>query len=130
MHILKRFGFYLAGLSIGLVMVTLFIKKKSDATGVDVCLLPNCRVLEDLRSKPCHYADAVQQMVDEKKVDSTQIALFFRHGDVDFGKSNTHAKPCWNYYINGRVGEQPAAMIVEDCDDKITVTSLEIFPEP
>jgi len=52
MGFIKRLGWYLLGLSVGLIFLVFFLKKKSDETGVSFCYLPNCRVLKDIRSKP------------------------------------------------------------------------------
>ena len=42
--------------------------KKAEASGVDFCYLPNCRVLKELRSKPFKMADEANKKLDEKWV--------------------------------------------------------------
>jgi len=51
MAFIKRLGWYLVGVSIGLVFLAFILKKKSGEEGIDFCYLPNCRVLKDIRSK-------------------------------------------------------------------------------
>ncbi|MFC2147631.1 DUF4258 domain-containing protein [Bacteroidota bacterium] len=103
MAFLKRLGFYLIGLSIGLVFLFFFLKKKSDETGVSFCYLPNCRVLKELRSKPLIYSKQVDQMVAERVLDSLTIAYFLNEGDVNFKKSITKNTTCKTYLIEGKI---------------------------
>ncbi|NJB69763.1 hypothetical protein GGR42_000225 [Saonia flava] len=125
MALLKRIGFYLVGLSIGIVFLTLFLKKKSEETGVEFCYFPNCRVLKDMRSKPLFYSDEINKMLQEKKLDSLEIANFFTNGDIDFGKSNTKTNPCKSYLIEGEVNGKDAFLKVDNCTAKLLVKSLE-----
>ncbi len=52
MAFLKRLGYYMVGLAIGIVILTFLLKKKTTETGTSFCYFPNCRVLKELRSKP------------------------------------------------------------------------------
>lgn len=124
MALLKRIGFYLFGLSIGIVFLTIFLKKKSEATGVEFCYFPNCRVLKDIRSKPIFYSDEIKNMLQEQKLDSIDIVSFFRNGDIDFAKSNTKTVPCKTYIIENEVKEKNAYIEVTNCTSKILVKSF------
>lgn len=124
MALLKRIGFYLFGLSIGIVFLTIFLKKKSEATGVEFCYLPNCRVLKDMRTKSLSYSDEVNKMLQEQRLDSTDIASFFRNGDIDFSKSKTKTVPCKTYIIENEIKGKDAFIEVTNCTSKILVKSL------
>jgi len=121
MAFLKRLGFYLFGLSIGIVFLTLFLKKKSDETGVSFCYFPNCRTLKDIRSKPLEYSDQVNDLLSDQVIDSTDIRYVLTEGDVDFGKSDTKSKGCKTYYIESMVDNREIQVQVKNCAEKAIV---------
>lgn len=124
MPFLKRLGFYLVGLSIGLVFLAFFFKKKSEETGTSFCYFPNCRVLKDIRSKPLSYSDRAAAEIAAKNLDSTALANFFYKGDVDFKKSDTKSEPCKTFVIEAMIDEKAATMTVSSCKDKVVVENL------
>ena len=125
MSFLKRLGYFLFGLSIGLVFLTIFLKKKSERTGVYFCYFPNCRTLKDIRSKPLYYSEALDQMLKNKEIDSTDINNFLYNGDVDFGRSDTKSVPCKTYFIEGEFRNKQAVLKVINCTRKVTMATLE-----
>ncbi len=118
---IKRLGYFMVGLSIGIVFLTFFLKKKSDQTGVSFCYLPNCRVLKDLRSKPIHYTDAVSKLMANNELDTLSITKLLTQGNIDFGESDTKSKPCKTYVINGEIDTKYILMEVKNCPEKVTV---------
>lgn len=124
MAFLKRLGFFLFGLSIGLVFLTIFLKKKSQETGTEFCYFPNCRTLKDIRAKQISYSDAVGQLIQQQELDSTDINGFLYNGEVDFGKSETKTKPCKTYYIEGMVKDKAAILKVKNCSEKAVIESV------
>jgi len=127
MAFLKRLGFYLIGLSIGLVFLFFFLKKKSDETGVSFCYLPNCRVLKELRSKPSTYSEQIDQMVADQTLDSLTIAYFMNEGDVNFKKSNTENTTCKTYLIEGMVKEKLMVLTVKNCDSIVLIDNYQVL---
>tara|TARA_R110002167_G_scaffold10929_11_gene48922 strand:- start:1586 stop:1966 length:381 start_codon:yes stop_codon:yes gene_type:complete len=124
MAFLKRLGFFIFGLSIGLVFLTIFLKKKSQETGTEFCYFPNCRTLKDIRAKQISYSDAVGQLIQQQELDSTDINGFLYKGEVDFGKSETKTKPCKTYYIEGMVKDKAAILKVKNCSEKAVIESV------
>ena len=124
MAFLKRLGFFIFGLSIGLVFLTIFLKKKSQETGTEFCYFPNCRTLKDIRAKQISYSDAVGQLIQQHELDSTDINGFLYNGEVDFGKSETKTKPCKTYYIEGMVKDKAAILKVKNCSEKAVIESV------
>ncbi|MEC7264163.1 MAG: DUF4258 domain-containing protein [Bacteroidota bacterium] len=116
MGFLKRLGWYLVGLSIGLVFLGFFLKKKSGENGLEFCYLPNCRVLKDMRSKTLTFGESLP----EQYRDTTLILQFLTDGDVDFGKSDTKAEPCKVYYIV----KESVYLKILNCSDKILVEDI------
>lgn len=127
MAFLKRLGFYLVGLSIGLIFLFFFLKKKSDETGVSFCYLPNCRVLKELRSKPQTYSGQIDQMFTNQTLDSITIAYFMNEGDVNFKKSDTKNSTCKTYVIEGLVKEKLMALSVQNCDSIVLINDYHII---
>ncbi|WP_424366894.1 DUF4258 domain-containing protein [Maribacter sp.] len=125
MAFLKRLGFYLFGLAIGLVFLSIFLRKKSEETGVEFCYFPNCRTLKDIRSKPLSYAGEVRDMIDDKQLDSLVIAYFLREGEVDFKKSDTKSKPCKIYVIQADMNDKQGVMTVRNCPDSAFIEKME-----
>ncbi len=124
MSFFKRLGFYLAGLSIGIIFLALFLRKKSDETGVSFCYFPNCRTLKDMRSKPMYYSDEVTVQLENKQIDSLDIAFLLNSGDVDFSKSETKTSPCKSYLIEGDFKQRKLEAWVKNCPGKIHIESI------
>ena len=124
MAFLKRLGFYLFGLAIGLVFLAIFFKKKTEETGVYFCYFPNCRTLKDIRSKPMSYSDDVKELMEGNQLDSLKIAYFLREGKVDFKKSDTKSSPCKTYIIEVEFDEKPAVMTVQNCLDNALIKNV------
>lgn len=120
----KRLGFYLFGLSIGIVFLAFFFKKKTEETGTSFCYFPNCRTLKDMRSKPIAYSDEIQSLLVTNELDTLMINDFFQNGDVDFGRSDTKSKPCKTYFIAGITNEKETVLKVKNCPTKVLVEQL------
>lgn len=118
MGFLKRLGFYLFGLAIGLVFLAIFLKKKSDETGVEFCYFPNCRTLKDIRSKPLSYSDEVLEIFKTTELDTLDIKYLLSQGDVDFRKSDTKTKDCKTYFIDGDINGKKRVLKIANCQDR------------
>ncbi len=124
MPFLKRLGFYLIGLALGLVFLTFVLKKKTAQTGTEFCYFPNCRVLKDLRSKPIVFSDSLDALIAERELDSAEIHYFLREGSIDFSKSDTRSKPCTSYLIESELKGREANMHIDNCDSIVRVMAL------
>jgi len=124
MAFLKRLGYYMAGLAIGILILTFLLKKKTTDTGTEFCYFPNCRVLKDLRSKPISYSDSISDLLEEGVIDSTDIASFLRQGSVAFGKSDTRSRPCTTYVIEHTLKGKDAIMKTINCDSLLQISQI------
>lgn len=114
MSLLKRFGYYFIGLSIGFVIVSFFFKKK----GTDeFCYMPNCRVLKDIRSK-------TMEIPAEISVSKEKFLKLFTDGEVIFSKSNVKAQPCKIYVVEGILEGKKVEVTLENCENKVIITHL------
>ena len=126
MDFLKRLGFFLVGLSIGIVFLTMFLKKKSEETGVYFCYLPNCRTLKDIRSKPMYYSDEAKLKLVEYQLDSLDVKYILTEGDVDFSSSDTKSVPCKTYIVESELKEREWKFTVKNCRNKATLQQIEV----
>lgn len=126
MDFIKRLGFYLVGLSIGIVFLTIFLKKKSDETGVYFCYFPNCRTLKDIRSKPMYYAAEVTKKMTQYQLDSLDIKYILTEGDVDFSKSDTKSVPCKTYIVASELKDKQWTFTVRNCSNKATLQQIDV----
>lgn len=116
---MKRLGFYLVGLSIGLIFLAFFLKKKSEETGTSFCYFPNCRVLKELRSKP-YDLTKYQGM----HLDSAFIKAYLTDGSVRFKESDTRAEPCPIYVIRHDYQGREGQLKVSNCRDTVKITEF------
>lgn len=120
MQWLKRFGFYLVGVTLGSIIV-LFIWKGKDVSfdyGMDA------RTLKTIRIKKRLFSEDAQQIMATSKVDTTTISTILNHGDVDFGKSKPRLKPCAEYYITGKDSLKNINLYIIRCDSTATVDKI------
>ena len=125
MAFLKRLGFYLAGLSLGLIFLAFFLKKKSEETGVSFCYLPNCRVLKDLRTKTYEFSPDLQQRIQSNQLDTTGLGLLFTEGSINFDESNPRNKPCGEYKLEGTINQQEVSILLKSCKDKVLIEAID-----
>ena len=116
MGFLRRLGWYLVGLSIGIVFLVFFLKKKSGEEGIDFCYFPNCRVLKDMRSKPLVFGEALP----EAYRDTLVVKSILADGNVDFAKSDTKAEPCKVYFVES----ENIHYKFRNCKDTLTLEAV------
>ncbi len=124
MSLLKRFGFFFIGLSIGITFLTFFLSKKTEESGFDFCYLPNCRTLKNIRSKPISFSKEIDRMLSDNQLDSLDIARFLNDGEVDFGKSDTESEACKTYFIASTIKEKEAVLKVRDCLEEAVLEEI------
>lgn len=120
MSFLKRFGYYLAGLSIGLLFLAFFLRKKADETGVEFCYLPNCRVLKALRANPLEVSEQLRAVAD-----TAAVTYLLEEGDVEFDSSDPRAEPCGIFVVRGTYVEEQFQLTLERCDSLTRLTHYE-----
>ena len=96
--LIKRIGFYLIGVTLGVVGVSFFWKKKevSFDYGMDA------RTLKTIRKKQRLFSKEAKNTIRKKNIDTLAIADILENGDVDFSKSLPREKPCAIYYVEGK----------------------------
>lgn len=97
-----RLAYYLGGLLLGTVFVVYFLQAKADARDVSFCYFPNCRVLQDLRSKSLEVSPKADSIFQQKWVNLEDVKKCMEYGDVDFSISNKPFKGGKIYFIEGK----------------------------
>ena len=122
MNLFKRFIYYLIGVSFGSIVVY-FIWKGKDVSfdyGMDA------RTLKTIRTKKLHYSENVKSLMKVKAIDSLAILSILKNGDVDFGKSNQHKKPCPEYFITGKHFKEELQLWIIRCDSIATIEKITV----
>ncbi|NVK52084.1 MAG: DUF4258 domain-containing protein [Flavobacteriaceae bacterium] len=117
---LRRFGYYLIGLSIGSIIVY-FIWDNKDATfdyGMDA------RTLKQIRIRTKVYSTDAQATLIRHKLDTVTINTILKNGDVHFSKSKPRIKPCPEYYITGKDSLQHIHLYIQRCDSIATIQKV------
>ncbi|MCX2680798.1 DUF4258 domain-containing protein [Galbibacter sp. EGI 63066] len=129
MPLLKRIGFFLIGVSIGIVFLAYFFREKR----AEFCYLPNCRTLKTIRTQDVvNYSPKMQQLIDNNTVTLEQIDSVLTFGDVNFSKSDiarkrdTKGEKCSTYYIDGNINNKPIELVVENCDTVAEIAQITI----
>lgn len=120
MAFIKRLGWYLVGVSVGLVFLAFILKKKSGEEGIDFCYLPNCRVLKDIRSKTFAFTTTNDTLSFEKLDDDIKKILL--NGDIDFGRSKTKTKPCKTYFVTSE--NENIVLEVKNCPKQAIIKEV------
>ncbi|KPM33319.1 Hypothetical protein I595_222 [Croceitalea dokdonensis DOKDO 023] len=121
MAFIKRLGWYLVGLSIGIIFLSIFLKKKSEETGTEFCYFPNCRVLKDIRSKSFSIEGAPDTLYTYEQLDSLTKDIL-KNGEIDFKSSDTKTAPCKTYLIFSDGKER--SIRIKNCPEKAFLERL------
>jgi hypothetical protein len=122
MPFLRRLGYFLVGLAIGLIFLAFFLRKKTEETGTEFCYLPNCRVLKSIRSMPLN--SELNRVLSAR--DSLMLEDLLRNGAVRFKESDPQAKPCKFYVIEGEYENQNIRLSLEHCESESLLKSWEV----
>jgi len=120
--LLKRFGYYLVGFSAGLIILSIFLKKKD----AEFCYGIDCRVLKNIRSKNIVYTPQSEGVLKNRSLDSVAINYILHEGDVNISKSKTKLDSCKVYVIESSIKEQDITLTIKNCEKTATVQSIEV----
>lgn len=120
MHLLKRIGYYLVGLSLGCLIV-FFIW---DGKNVSFDYGPDARTLKTIRTKQKVYSVQASTVLSENKLDTVAVNEVLKSGDVNFSKSNQRKKPCAEYFITGNFEQKKIDLWVIRCDSIATIDKI------
>jgi hypothetical protein len=122
MPFLRRLGYFLVGLAIGLIFLAFFLRKKTEETGTEFCYLPNCRVLKSIRSMPLNS----ELSWDLSPKDSLILQAVLEEGSVRFKESDPQAEPCKFYIIEGEYEGENLRLSLEHCESHSVLKTWEL----
>ena len=115
---LKRLGFFLIGLTLGIGLLNFFFSKKN----VEFDYLPNARTLKSIRNKPhLVFSPEIIDYMSMNHIDSTHVMSLLYYGDVNFEKSELKNEPCKTYLIEPTKNSAHFSILVERCDSIATI---------
>lgn len=83
MSFVKRLTYYLGGVGLGIILLMFFLSGKKTSCDYG----PNARTLKFLKSKPLQKSDKLNRDLALYRIDSSDIALVFIEGEVNFKMS-------------------------------------------
>jgi len=122
MSFIQRIGYYLVGLSIGLVVLAFFFNGKKTSCSYG----PNSRVLKEINSKHIIFQENVMTLITNHAVDSSEIYHALKQGNIIFSESTPRKKPCGIYTIRHKKETKTWQLTVKNCDSTTIVTQLKI----
>ena len=129
--LLRRFGYYLGGLALGVVALTYINKQK----GTTFNYGPTARVLSQIRLKDTlKVSDKAQEVLTQYHLDSLDIQYMLHKGDWNRDKSHVHQKPCPDYWIDATIGKKindkivrnNFSFIIERCEYTATIIDIKV----
>ena len=120
MNLGKRFLFYGSGFAMGMVLLIFFLGGKRASCNY----WPEARVLGDIAKKSILLNDETRAALSNRELDTTEVMKIIRYGDVDFSLSDTDAKPCNIYHINGKKELEEVAIKVQNCREHARVIEI------
>ncbi len=105
--------FFSSGFIIGLILLSFFLTGKRTSCSY----FPNDRVIKDVNSKTIYYSKDFQK-------DSVLIKKVLINGKVNFQKSKTKLESCKVYYIENIIEEKKYMVIINNCDNYISVENF------
>ena len=122
MKFIHRLSYYMGGFALGLVILAFFLSGKK--TSCDYT--PDARVLKNIRIKERAYSPDALTSMRLHNIDSAQISLILRDGDVNFSRSNTDKESCKTYWITGSTSDKNLELLFENCDSLATMQELRV----
>lgn len=121
MRLLHRFGYYLGGFAIGLIILAFFFSGKKTSCAY----FPQARVLKNLRSKPYTLSTEALETLNNMDLDTVTINRILHTGNVDFDKSETRKEPCGHYFIEGKTeNNRDLILELDNCEKEIVIKDV------
>lgn len=120
MNLLRRFGFFISGFSIGLIILAVFLRGKKTSCDYG----PNARTIKTIMLKPRVFSADAIHFLKKHKIDSTTVEELIASGNVNFTKSKTHLDSCNIYYVENKYSNKPISIIIRNCEEKAFIDNL------
>jgi hypothetical protein len=118
--LIKRIGYYLVGLSLGIVAVYFFWQKKQATFDYGM----DARTLKTIRIRERVFSDEAKSTMFRNNIDTLKISQILENGDVDFGKGKPRQEPCAEYFVTGKDSLKSVHLYIERCDSIATIQKV------
>lgn len=116
----QRLGFYLGGLSIGIVILIFIFKGKK----TEFNYFTNSRVLNNINKKELVYSAYAIETIKNRPIDSVTIIDILKHGSVNLSKLDRDLDSCKIYVIEKDVTDKNISLTIENCNKVATILSI------
>lgn len=121
MKLIHRMAYFSVGLTIGIFFLIFFFNAKDTRCNY----MPNARVLNDLSTKPFHYADSASVVLSESWIDTMDIKNSLKYGDVDFSRSKKPVGKGKLYVVEGQTRDKVLIdLFLENYSDKVILKNI------
>lgn len=130
MRIIQRFGYYLGGVAIGIVLLAFFLKGKMGDSSMDFAYFPEARVLKSIRNMPFTLSAKAKQHSLPQDLDSTVLSNFYKTASVDFSNSNPRKSDCEKEYtLLGNIEAREVHMFLSlnPCDSLVQIQEITVI---
>lgn len=121
MNLLKRFGFFISGFSIGLIILAVFLRGKKTSCDYG----PNARTVKAIMLKPKVFSVDAMHFLKSHNIDSTNLSNLIATGNVNFSKSETHLDSCKVYFVENKFESKSISIIIRNCGKKAFIDRFE-----
>ncbi len=115
MILIKKFSYYIFGLTLGLIFVFAVFGKR-----LFITWLPKSLLKENILK--------TKEIISLEKMNGFTVEEFntwIKQSKIDFGKSDTHKKPCPVYFIyNENIDSKIKEMNLEVCDTLVKINKV------
>jgi len=118
MAFLKRLGYYLFGLSIGIIILSFIFNGKKTSCNYG----PQARVKSQLLRKKINVPDSI--LNNKINITDNTIEDFIKNSSIDFSMSNTKKDSCKTYVLKGYLISKHASIEIENCLKVVTVLKI------
>ena len=122
MKLIHRFGYYLGGFAMGLVILAFFFSGKK--TSCDY--FPDARVMKNIREKHRVYSEEAMTTFKINQIDTSVVSEILKTGDVNFSRSEAQRDPCGIYLVTGRTKLHNLELLFENCDTVATLKQVKV----
>ncbi|PID68284.1 MAG: hypothetical protein CR968_02230 [Flavobacteriia bacterium] len=117
----RRLSYFLLGLIIGIFILKRIYNKKNATFDY----MPNARTLKSINAKPIiYFSNEAKTRLKESGIDSVEAMRLLKDGNVNFGKSHQHQKPCAEFFIEPTAKTPDLSLVVERCDSVSVIKSI------
>ncbi|WP_111708432.1 hypothetical protein [Lutibacter citreus] len=122
MTFIQRLPYYLGGLTVGIIIVVFIWNKK----GTEFNYGPNSRVLKNIRIKDRVYSNDALNILNTKKIDTSNISKILKNGNVDLGNKIKTDSCQYQYNIKGKKELKNITLTVINCDSIAYIQNIKI----